>query len=131
MYAFELSLQYRRAVKERNMDAILSIFSTEAVITTPLKGVCDVKSYHEWLFATVKKSTVDVQEVFQALNGDISIAVLSRYTWLLNNDKTVQFGGMSVFEFTPDRKKIRKMTTYYDTALVRLPLAEANSITAV
>jgi hypothetical protein len=123
MYAFELSLQYRRAVKERNFDAILAMFAPDAVIVTPLKGVCDVKSYHEWLFATVKKSTVKVKNVFQALNGDISIAVHSDYEWLMHDDRVVHFGGMSVFEFTPDRKHIRKMSTFYDASPVRPQIA--------
>ncbi|WP_176442528.1 nuclear transport factor 2 family protein [Noviherbaspirillum humi] len=122
-----MSLKYRIAVKERNLDAILSMFAPDAVIETPLRGTCKVRPYHEWLFENVKRSTVEVQNVFQALNGDITIAIHSRYRWLLNNDKTIEFGGMSLFEFTPDRTKIRKMTTFYDTSLVRSELAQAMS----
>jgi hypothetical protein len=116
MYAFELSLQYRKAVKERNFDAILFLFSPDAVIVTPLKGKCDVRTYHEWLFATVKKSTVKVINAFQALNGEISIAVQANYEWLMHDEKVINFCGMSVFEFTADKKKIRKKTTFYDTS---------------
>jgi hypothetical protein len=123
MYAFELSLQYRKAVKERNFNAILSLFSSDAVIVTPLKGSCDVRTYHEWLFATVKKSTVKVINAFQALNGEISIAVQANYEWLMHDEKIINFGGMSVFEFTADKKKIKKMSTFYDTSLVRPQLA--------
>jgi hypothetical protein len=126
MYAFELSLRYRRAVKECDLDTVLSLFASDAVIVSPLKGICDPKSYHEWLFVAVKNATVEVQNAFQALNGDISIAVHSRYSWLLNNDKTIEFGGVSVFKFTPDRNKISKISNFYDTALVRSALIEAN-----
>jgi hypothetical protein len=126
MYAFELSLQYHRAVKECDLDKVLSLFAPDGVMVTPLKGVCDPKNYHEWLFITIKKATIEVQNVFQALNGDISICVHSRYKWLLNNDKVIEFGVVSVFEFTPDRKKIKKVSNFYDTALVRSPLIEAN-----
>jgi hypothetical protein len=129
MYAFELSLQYRIAVRDRNFDKVLSIFAPDAVIVTPLKGSCDVRSYHEWLFATVKKSTVKVRNVFQALNGDISIAVHSDYEWLMHDDQVIQFGGMSVFEFTPDKLHIMKMTTFYDTSLVR-PQIPVSNLTA-
>jgi hypothetical protein len=128
MYAFELSLQYRLAVKERNLDAILPMFSVDAVIETPLRGISGVQPYHEWLFANVKRSMTEVQDVFQALNGDICIAVHSNYKWILNNDKIVEFRGMSMFEFTPDRKKIRKMTTFYDPTRVRAMLDEAKSL---
>ncbi|MBK4735208.1 nuclear transport factor 2-like protein [Noviherbaspirillum pedocola] len=119
MYAFDLSLQYRIAVRDRDFDKVLAIFTPDAEIITPLKGTCDVKSYHLWLFKTVKKSTVKVKNVFQALNGDISIAVQSDYEWLMHDDQLIHFGGMSVFEFTPDKRHIRKMTTFYDTSLVR------------
>jgi hypothetical protein len=104
------------------------MFAPDAVITTPLRGASNVRDYHEWLFATVKKSTVKVQNVFQALNGDICIAVHSQYEWLLNNDNVIHFGGMSVFEFTQDRRQIKKMSTFYDTSAVRIALAEANSL---
>jgi hypothetical protein len=127
MYAFELSLQYRKAVKERNFDAILSLFSPDAVIVTPLKGRCDVKTYHEWLFATVKKSTVKVINAYQALNGEISIAVQANYEWLMHDEKIINFCGMSVFEFTADKKKIKKMSTFYDTSLVRSQIVELNN----
>jgi hypothetical protein len=130
MYAFELSLQYRIAVRDRNFDKVLSIFSPDAVIVTPLRGACDVKSYHDWLFATVKKSTVKVKNVFQALNGDISIAVQSDYEWLMHDDQVINFGGMSVFEFTSDKRHIRKMTTFYDTSLVRPQIPESSLLPA-
>jgi hypothetical protein len=128
MYAFELSLQYRRAVKERDFETILSLFANDAKVVSPLKGTCDPKTYHEWIFAAVKNATVEVQNVFQALNGDISIAVQSHYRWLLNNEKVIEFGGMSVFEFTPDRKKIRRISNFYDTSVVRSALLEANGV---
>lgn len=127
MYAFELSLQYRRAVSERNIDKILPMFAPDAVIVSPLQGLCDPKTYHEWLFVTIKKATVEFKNVFQALNGDIALAVQSQYRWILNNDKIIEFGGVSVFEFTADRKKILKMANFYDTSLVRTPIIEANS----
>jgi hypothetical protein len=119
MYAFELSLQYRKAVRDRDFDAILSMFSSDAVIVTPLKGSCDVRTYHEWLFATVKKTSVKVINAYQALNGEISIAVQAQYEWQMQDDKIIHFVGMSVFEFTADKKKIRKMSTFYDTSVVR------------
>ena len=128
MYAFELSLQYRAAVKARNLDAVLKIFAPDAVISSPLKGVSDVKSYHEWLFSAVKGTTVKVQEAFQALNSDMRIAVHGQYEWVMNDDKVVHFEGMSLFEFTPDKMHITKMMTFYDAGLVRAALAEANSL---
>jgi len=127
MYAFELSLQYRKAVRDRDFDAILSMFSPDAVIVTPLKGECDARTYHEWLFATVKKTTVKVVNAFQALNGEISIAVQANYEWLMHDEKIIKFGGMSVFEFTADKKKIKKMSTFYDTSLVRPQIGELNN----
>jgi hypothetical protein len=119
MYTFELSLKYRKAVKERNLDAVLAVFAPDAVIVTPLKGSCDIRTYHEWLFATVKRSTVKVINAFQALNEEICIAVHADYEWLMHDGKVINFGGMSVFEFTPDKRKIRKLSTFYDTSLVR------------
>jgi hypothetical protein len=119
MYTFELSLQYRKAVRERNLDAVIALFSSDAVIVTPLKGSCDPRTYHEWLFATVKKSTVSVINAFQALNEEICLAVLADYEWQMHDNKTINFTGMSVFDFTPDRMKIKRMRTFYDTSAVR------------
>jgi hypothetical protein len=123
MYTFELSLQYRKAVKERDLDAVLAVFSPDALIVTPLKGSCDVRVYHEWLFAAVKGSTVKVVNAFQAMNSEICLAVQANYEWLMHDDTVIHFSGMSVFDFTPDKRKIKKMSTFYDTSLVRLQLA--------
>jgi hypothetical protein len=126
MYAFELSLQYRRAVQERDIEKILALFEPDAVIVSPLKGVCDPKTYHEWVFGAVKSATVRILNIFQALNGNMSISIHMQYRWLLNNDSVVEFGGVSIFEFSSDRKKIRKISFFYDTSLVRSALLEAN-----
>jgi hypothetical protein len=123
MYTFELSLQYRKAVKHRDLDGVLAVFSPDALILTPLKGSCDVRTYHEWLFAAVKRSTVNVINAFQAMNGEICLAVQANYEWLMHDDTVIHFNGMSVFDFTPDKRKIKKMSTFYDTSLVRLQLA--------
>ncbi len=123
MYTFELSLQYRKAVKERDLDAVLAVFSPDALIVTPLKGSCDVRTYHQWLFTAVKRSTVKVINAFQAMNSEICLAVQANYEWLMHDDTVIHFTGMSVFDFTPDKKKIKKMSTFYDTSLVRLQLA--------
>jgi hypothetical protein len=125
MYAFEVSLRYRLAVKERNLDAVLETFSDDAVIETPLKGVIKPKPYHEWLFAQVKDQVVKVQNLYQALNGDISISIHSQYEWVLNDDEVIKFGVVSLFEFTEDRLKIRKMSNFYDTFKVRSALEKA------
>jgi len=128
MYTFELSLQYRKAVKERNLDAVLSVFSPDALIVTPLKGRCDARTYHEWLFANVKRSSVKVINAFQAMNGEICLAVLADYEWTMHDDSMVYFTGMSVFDFTPDKLKIKTMRTFYDTSIVRPQLAALNSV---
>jgi hypothetical protein len=119
MYTFELSLQYRKAVKERDLEAVLAVFSPDALIVTPLKGSCDVRTYHEWLFATVERSTVKVINAFQAMNSEICLAVLADYEWLMHDGKVVNFSGMSVFAFTFDKMKIKKMSTFYDASVVR------------
>jgi hypothetical protein len=130
MYTFELSLQYRKAVKDRDLDAVLSVFCPNASIVTPLKGSCDVRTYHEWLFATVKRSSLKVINAFQALNGEICLAVLADYEWIMHDDKVLNFTGMSVFDFTPDKMKIKTMRTFYDPSIVR-PQLDALNIASV
>ena len=93
------------------------------MIVTLLKGSCNVTTYHQWLFTTVKKSTVKVINAFQAMNSEICLAVQANYEWLMHDDTVIHFSGMSVFEFTPDKRKIKKMSTFYDTSLVRLQLS--------
>jgi hypothetical protein len=119
MYTFELSLQYRKAVKKRDLEAVLAVFSPDALIVTPLKGSCDVRTYHEWLFATVERSTVKVINAFQAMNSEICLAVLADYEWLMHDGRVVNFSGMSVFDFSVDKMKIKKLSTFYDTSVVR------------
>jgi hypothetical protein len=119
MYTFELSLQYRKAVKERDLEAVLAVFSPDAIIVTPLKGSCDVRTYHEWLFATVERSTVKVINAFQAMNSEICLAVLADYEWLMHDGRVVNFSGMSVFDFSVDKMKIKKMSTFYDASVLR------------
>jgi 3-methyladenine DNA glycosylase Tag len=66
-----------------------------------------------------QKVNSKVKNAFQALNNEISLAVLADYEWLMNNDHIIRFCGMSVFEFTSDKKFIKKLSMFYDTAILK------------
>jgi hypothetical protein len=48
----------------------------------------------------------------------------------MHDDKVLNFTGMSVFDFTPDKMKIKTMRTFYDPSIVR-PQLDALNIASV
>lgn len=75
--------------------------------------------------AFCRREKIDGQrhQCFSSNEGEICLAVQANYEWLMYDDTVIHFSGMSVFDLTPDKRKIKKMSTFYDTPLVRLQLA--------
>jgi hypothetical protein len=124
MYAFELCRKYQHAINNGQFDRALAFFASNATVTTPIAGTMTAVEYHDQLVRHTKQAIVRLRNIFEGLNSAPSIAMHLHYTWILKTGKVIEFNGVDLYEFTPDRKKFSSLTIIYDSAPVRQHLTK-------
>lgn len=77
--------------------------------------VREQRSEHPSMWAAIETIAPMIGCTAQTL---LALAVQANYEWLMHDNTVIHFSGISVFEFTPDKTKIMKMTTFYDTSFL-------------
>lgn len=125
MYAYEQCKRYRQALAQKNLDAIMALFTPDATVKAPLSGNMDARTFHERLFRTPTHAITKLTNVFDGLNNAQAIALQFCYVWILKNGERLEIDGMTVFEMDMALQKFTRMTVIYDPTLVRRHLEEA------
>jgi hypothetical protein len=119
MIAEDLCRAYLAALNAGNRDAVRALFSSDAVVVSPLYGIWPAEGFFKTLFDASRQSQTTLINVFASVRDNAAIALQFRYLWTLATGKTVEFECVDVFELTDDRQRFRKMTIIYDTAPLR------------
>lgn len=114
--------EYLAAANRADLPAVLSFFTQDATVVSPLYGEMSVEEYHKMLFNDTKHSIIRLQNIFEAINDDRAMALQFNYTWVLNSGKSLNLELMSLFELAPKRNLLSKLTYIYDTAQLRTHL---------
>jgi ketosteroid isomerase-like protein len=119
MIAEDFCRAYLAALSAGNRDALRALFTSDAVVASPLYGIWPAEAFFEQMFAATRQSQTTLTNVFASVRDNTAVALQFRYRWILATGKTVEFECIDVFELTDDRKRFRKMTIVYDTAPLR------------
>jgi len=119
----EICKQYLDGLNEGNLEKVLSLFDTDAVVDSSLYGEMPATTFYTDLFADTSRSETDLLNIFESVRGNSSVALHFHYSWTLNNGKLVEFECVDVLEITQD-KKITKLKIIYDTAPIRVDFNE-------
>lgn len=119
MGAENLCKAYLAALNEGDLGKVLSLFTPDGVVVSPLYGTVAVEPFYRGLFADTSRSLTRLQHVFEAREGN-AVALHFHYTWTLKSGKVVEFECVDVFELAPARDRFAKLTIIYDTAPLRV-----------
>lgn len=108
---------YFKALEAKNYELMLSLFSDDACVHSPLYEEVNAKSFYKNLFAQTSESKIKVLETFEG-NKPKTRAVHFTYEWSLKNDSSVEFECVDVF-YTNDEGKITKLVIIYDAKEAR------------
>lgn len=119
MSPIQICKQYLAAADKADLNGVLSLFTPEALVISPLYGSLDVQTYHQRLFLHTKHSIIRLLHVFEEANDPTSAALHFHYTWILQSGEKVELEIMAVFELTSDKSRLAKLTYIYDTGPIR------------
>jgi amino acid permease len=119
MHALKLCKQYLAYFNNGDLTGVLSLFASNAAVTSPLSGTLGVEEFHQKLFANVKQSRTSIKDIFATVNDISAIALHFSHTWLMANGNQFEFEGVNVFELNENGKLFSKLTLIYDSAPLR------------
>ena len=106
---------YFSALETGSAEKVLSLFSQEAVVHSPLYGVQPANQFYQSLFEDTNASQLTVHQIFT--DQEKAAAAHFSYHWTLKNGKQVQFEGVDLFQFD-DQNRITELRIIYDTKQV-------------
>lgn len=109
--------EYLQSLSEKDYDKLLSLFTEDAVVRSPLYGERLANTFYKELFADTKQSEVLLKEVFINSSGN-KAAFLFEYGWTLSDNTFTTFDCIDIIEVN-EENKITQLHIIYDTAKVR------------
>ncbi|WP_156802320.1 nuclear transport factor 2 family protein [Leeia oryzae] len=115
----ELCERYLDALNQGDLAAVMSLFTEDAVIKSPLYGEMPASTFYRDLFADTTRSVTTLKNVFTQSTQVPAVALHFSYQWTLKSGKQVAFECVDVFELSDSRDRFRQLTIIYDTAHLR------------
>ncbi len=106
---------YVAALESADLERMLSLFTTEARVTSPLAGTHDAQAFYKGLFESTGTSRIRLLETVEDTR---SAAAHLEYDWTLANGKRTRFECMDLFHFDDDGR-IRALKIFYDPSEIR------------
>lgn len=109
---------YIEHLSKGELQALLALFSKDAIVHSPVYGSKNYKDFYEELFNDTNNSTLEVKGIFED-NDSGHIALYFTYQWTLRDDKDIRFDVVDILEFDSDTN-IHALTIIYDTVESRV-----------
>lgn len=125
MNAVELCEKYRDALSTKDLPAIQSLFTQDAIVTAPISGAVSVEQFHAYLFRNTKKALAKFPNVLSSRYKYPSITLQFSYTLSIASGDAIVIDGAAVFEVDETLGKFKGLTVMYDASDLRRFMAEA------
>ena len=113
----EISLNYLELLEKGVIEQLLTLFSEDAMIDSPVYGILRADEFYRNLASDTANSELKLLGVFEENNSN-NLALYFNYKWTLKNNKIVDFDVVDIIEFDA-QNKISKLKIIYDTAIAR------------
>ena len=110
--------EYLKCLEVGSYENIIKLFSSDAVIHSPLYGEIKAKKFYQDLFKDTSKSKITLMNIFVSQNNFKISAGHFQYDWILKDGTPTSFECVDVFRFD-DNGKISELTIIYDTSKIR------------
>ncbi|MFP4090701.1 MAG: nuclear transport factor 2 family protein [Cyclobacteriaceae bacterium] len=114
----QIVISYLQGLEEADLAKILSLFSQEGVVHSPLYGRQKALDFYHRLFADTQQSAITLLHIFREHQKPEVAAAHFRYDWLLRNGANSSFECVDIFYFD-ENAKIQEMHIIYDTRQTR------------
>lgn len=110
--------EYLKGLEVGSYENIIKLFSSNAIIHSPLYGEIKAKKFYQDLFKDTSKSKITLMNIFISQNNPKISAGHFNYDWILKDGTPTSFECVDVFQFDNDGK-ISELTIIYDTSKLR------------
>jgi ketosteroid isomerase-like protein len=115
----ELCRSYLAAMENGDLEALLSIFTEDAMATSPISGKQPVRDFYSYVMRITSARSMTLRTIFTGVSDPTRAAIHIAYTRTVGNGKPATIEGVDVFELTEDLSKFTSVSIIYDTAPVR------------
>lgn len=109
---------YFAALDSNDLDAMLALFSVDAVVLSPMLGEVRAATFFPKVFGASSATAITVFDVLVSAEGYPRAVGYFNYDWTLKDGSEITFDAADVFDFDADGR-IAKMTILYDTHPIR------------
>jgi hypothetical protein len=113
----EICEAYVSALESGKRDSILSLFSAEALVESPIYGTMDAVSFYTKLGDDTSQSRLEIRGIFEELDSNRA-ALYFTYHWRMSSGKEVCFDVVDILSIN-ETHQIEKLTIIYDAEVAR------------
>jgi hypothetical protein len=113
----ELGLLYISLLEAKKTKELLSLFTPDAIIESPVYGATLASKFYDKLFEDTNSSQIVVHGIFEE-SATKRLVVYFNYTWVLANKELVFFDVIDVMDYN-EELKISKIVIIYDAGKAR------------
>jgi len=114
-----LCKSYLAALNAGDLEAVLALFTPNAVVYSPLYGKKNARDFYTELFQDTAESETTHINTFLSPDDNSSVALQFKYVWTLDNGEKVEFECVDVFKVCPTSKRFTELKIIYDTYPIR------------
>ena len=111
--------KYLEALSEGDRRQILTLFSPDAVVHSPLYGLMKATDFYRELFKDTAQSQISLQGVLTDMERPDRAAAHFRYHWTLSSGSETSFECLDLFQFDRESNRIKELRIIYDTQKTR------------
>jgi len=115
----DMCRRYLAALNQGDLKGVHSLFTTGAVVVSPLYGRVEARRFFADLFADTNRSDTTLLNIYEPVGTAHSVALHFNYKWTLRSGKVVEFEVVDILEIAEDDERFQKLTIIYDTAPIR------------
>lgn len=117
--------KYLQCLESLDYENLISLFSKEAVVHSPLYGTVAAAKFYKDLFKDTAESKITPLNIFTGENEDVA-AVHFQFDWTLSDGTPAPFEVVDVLKFSTDGK-ITDLKIIYDSAKTKPAFEKLNS----
>lgn len=106
---------YLEHLEKGEQNELMSLFTSDAVVDSPLSGKVLAKNFYQKLFEDTISSKIILKNIFNSIENPKCAAAHFIYEWVKKDKNSVKFECVDIFEFSTGTNKIQHLMIIWDT----------------
>jgi ketosteroid isomerase-like protein len=106
---------YLAAMARGDLDAVLSCFTPDGKVSSPVYGGVPVADFYRRLFTETASASVQIHTIFAS---EHKLAAHFAYQWVLKSGAKTATDLVDIFEFAPGSDRISHLQIIFDTGKI-------------